>query len=84
MITMRFVVITMLLSMLSCAKEKSCEACLPSHQPEKTGVIFYSGPVAADGCDWCIRVDNVTYSPDNLTDAFKQTITNTINFCVLL
>jgi len=46
---------------------------LPFHQTGKNGVVFYAGPAAGDGCEWCIRIDNITYSPDNLNDAFKQT-----------
>ena len=72
-LAMRSVLLFLLLCLCSCEKEKSCETCLPSHQPEITGLVYYAGPIAGDGCEWCIRIDNVTYSPDNLDDAFKQT-----------
>ena len=72
-IEMRPVIFLLLLCLFSCDKEKSCEACIPSHKPDIVGIVYFSGPVAADGCEWCILIDNATYSPDNLTDAFKQT-----------
>lgn len=35
--------------------------------------IYNSGPVAADGCDWTIKVGDVSYHPDNLTEDLKIT-----------
>ena len=33
--------------------------------------IINAGAVAADGCGWVIRVNDVNYSPVNLDDKFK-------------
>ena len=41
--------------------------------------IKYSGGIAADGCGWLVRVDNVAYSPTNLDSAFM-----TYNLSVLV
>ncbi|PJJ84155.1 hypothetical protein [Mucilaginibacter auburnensis] len=35
--------------------------------------IIDSGPVAADGCGWLIRVGDVNYSPTNLDNKYKET-----------
>lgn len=37
-----------------------------------SATIEYSGMVAADGCDWVIRIDSVSYHPDVLDSAFKK------------
>ena len=70
---MKIIVVFLMLCFCSCAKEKSCEDCIPTHQPAKNGVVIYTGPVAGDGCEWCIVIDGVNYSPDNLSTAFQQT-----------
>ncbi len=35
--------------------------------------VIDSGPVAADGCGWMIRVGNTNYSPTNLDGKYKET-----------
>ena len=50
----------------SCDKDKSCEKCLPSPPTESNGLVYYAGPLGADGCEWCIKIDDLIYSPENL------------------
>lgn len=64
---------------LGCSKEKSCEECLPGQNPTpgtdggKQAMIMWSGPVAGDGCDWVLVVnDTEFFHPDNLVDEFKK------------
>ena len=70
---MKIVMLFLMLCFCSCEMEKSCEDCIPTHQPAKNGVVIYTGPVAGDGCEWCIVIDGVSYSPDNLGITFQQT-----------
>lgn len=54
----------------SCARDKSCENCTPELTE---AMIINSGVVAADGCDWVVRVaDTLYYHPESLADEFKQ------------
>jgi len=39
---------------------------------KQNGIILWSGPVAADGCDWLIKIDNESFHSDNLPDNFKK------------
>ncbi len=54
----------------SCAKETSCEKCLPG-QPTINGLVFYAGARPVDGCEWCIKIGNDVYSPENLPVEFQ-------------
>ena len=64
---MRFVFIAFLLLPLACKKDKSCNT-LPVD-----ATIVWSGPVAADGCDWLVKTDSVTfYHPDVLDTDFQH------------
>lgn len=40
-------------------------------QKQATGTVLYTGEPAADGCGWLIKINDVTYSPDNLSSYFK-------------
>jgi len=47
-------------------KKKACSS-LTSN-----GIVLDQGPVAADGCDWVIQLDNgVSYHPHALSTAFQ-------------
>lgn len=68
---MRLVVVTLLLMLISCKKDKTCEPC-----NTETGFvdaeIIYGGPIEADGCDWLIRIGEKYYRADQLDATFKQ------------
>ncbi|CAN5710072.1 hypothetical protein BH10BAC3_BH10BAC3_00140 [soil metagenome] len=70
---MKIVIVFLMLCLCGCVKEKSCENCIPSHKPSIAGTVIYTGPIAGDGCEWCIVIDGVNYSPDNLNSTFQQT-----------
>jgi len=57
---------------LSCSKDKTAgKNSKTSGQVE--AVVIWSGAVAADGCDWYIKVDETTfYHPDVLAEEFKE------------
>lgn len=67
---MRYAVFILVIFLFSCTKEKSCVSCEKGY---KEAEIIDAGIVAADGCDWVIRVDDTNYyHPDVLDDSFKQ------------
>lgn len=69
---MRIITLLLLLSFYGCKKDKSCEKC-PPQNGSTNAVVQWTGPVAGDGCDWCIVTDgNERFHADNLTAAFKQ------------
>jgi hypothetical protein len=37
-----------------------------------SATVEYSGMIAADGCDWVVRIDSVSYHPDVLDSVFKK------------
>ncbi|QKJ31197.1 hypothetical protein HQ865_16015 [Mucilaginibacter mali] len=43
----------------------------PNHLVKVEATVYNSGVVAADGCDWTIKVGDVSYHPDNLGNDFK-------------
>lgn len=47
----------------SCAKDKCCEL-----QTENNAVVKWTGNVAADGCDWCIQINDMNYHPEKVLD----------------
>lgn len=56
-----FLIVMIIVTNFSCKKEEGL-----IH-----ATIIYSGPIAADGCEWLLWVDNTTgYSPVNLDTAF--------------
>lgn len=61
--------------LFSCKKDRSCESC-NGGIGYKDAVIIYTGPVATDGCDWVVSIDDKHYHPDNLGDGFKQNETS--------
>ena len=67
---MRYIVFTLTILLFSCKKENSCKKC---HEKDyKSATVIWSGPVAADGCDWLIKIDSSHYyHPDTLAADFK-------------
>lgn len=68
---MKWSLLVLVIFLLSCKKDRSCETC-NSGNGFKDAVIIYTGPVATDGCDWVVNIDNKDYHPDNLGNEFKQ------------
>jgi len=65
-----FLPVMLLLALVipSCKKLGSSSATLTSN-----ATIVYSGPIAADGCGWLIRLnDSTEFSPVNLSADFQQ------------
>ena len=72
---MRYIFLIGLLLTFSCKKNKndSQAEVFPSGTfVDVPMTVLYTGPVAADGCDWCL-VDSgfVYFSPENLDVSFK-------------
>jgi hypothetical protein len=40
-------------------------------QRQAIATVIDAGEPLADGCGWLIKIDNVTYRPDNLSSYFK-------------
>lgn len=60
---MRYILMIVVILLSSCAKDKCCEL-----KTVENATIKWSGDVAADGCDWCILVDNKSYHPEKVLD----------------
>ena len=70
---MRYILLIGLLLTLSCKKSKTESEVFPTGTfIDVPMTVLYTGPVAADGCDWCL-VDSgfVYFSPENLDVSFK-------------
>jgi len=63
--------ILFLASIISACKKPS--QALPGKQ-HINATVHYSGPVAADGCGWLIKMDSdsIEYSPVNLAASFQK------------
>ncbi len=61
-----FLVLSVLL--LSCNKH-SQQTTIPV---ETTAIVYYTGPIETDGCDWETFINNMYYHPDSLPDSVKQ------------
>jgi hypothetical protein len=70
---MKFFLFIPLLLFFSCNEQ--CE-----NGKQASASIEYSGMVAADGCDWVVRIDSVSYHPVALDSAFKKENLN-VNIC---
>jgi hypothetical protein len=68
---MKPAILILILAFAGCAKEKSCEGCIPS-QNGIYAMVEYSGEPSVDGCDWNLISGSDIYHPDNLDAAFKQ------------
>lgn len=68
---MKYVFFTLVILIFSCKKEQSCKSC---HDKDfKNATVLWSGPVAADGCDWVIKIDSAhVYHPDMLDTVFMH------------
>lgn len=76
---MRILFFVVALLLFSCKKDHSCEDCYPVEGPARTNaIIYWTGPVEADGCDWVIQIDSVLYHPNQLDSSFKQNQLNVI------
>lgn len=55
----------------SCKKAANPQVQAPKNT---NAMIVYSGPVAADGCEWLVEINgtNEVYSPVNLSPTFKK------------
>jgi len=69
---MKYFLISIIFFCFSCTKDRSCEKC-PDKNTYTNATIIFTGPVATDGCDWLIKIDDThTYHPDVLNAAFQQ------------
>jgi hypothetical protein len=62
----------------------SCKKLAPALRTNAT--IINSGPVAADGCGWLVKINasNTEYSPSNLSAAFqKDSLSVSISYTLL-
>lgn len=62
---MKFGVLILLVLFFSC--KEHCE-----NSKQASAIIEYSGMIAADGCDWVVKIDSISYHPDVLDSAFKK------------
>lgn len=69
---MKLSVIALLFLLLSCKKDRSCEAC-NSETGFVNATIIDGGPIQSDGCGWLVKIgEDKYYHPDELDDTFKQ------------
>ncbi len=62
---MKLALILILVLLLSCNKDES-------KRITTNATIAWTGSVAVDGCDWCVKTDSVNYyHPDLLDTAFQ-------------
>jgi hypothetical protein len=54
----------------ACRKSVRYQDVIPD-QRQATATVLNTGDPNADGCGWLIKIDDVTYSPDNLSSYFK-------------
>lgn len=67
---MKYCLFIVIILFISCSKENSCKECKDGYVTAK---ILNTGLVAADGCDWVVRIGaDQNYHPDDLKDEFKQ------------
>ena len=69
---MKYLLIAIIFFSFSCTKDRSYKNCLDKNIYRNATIVF-SGPVATDGCDWLVKIDDThSYHPDVLSNTFKQ------------
>ena len=62
---MKSILVILVLLFFSCN-----EQCKNGKQASAT--VLYTGMLAADGCDWTIRIDSISYHPETLDSAYRE------------
>jgi len=63
---MRYVALLLIVSLMACSKKKdNCDQYTDAK-------IIWTGPVAGDGCDWAIYMNETYVHPDYLPESFKE------------
>jgi len=62
---MKFIFLILALLFFSCKEQ--CENGMSA-----SATIVYSGMLAADGCEWVVRIDSISYHPEALDSIYMK------------
>ena len=70
---MRYILLLFACISFSCQKSLHCVDCT-----NVNAKIIWTGPLASDGCDWLVVINNVDYHPESLSPNFQHDQYNVI------